>query len=125
MADKYRNMKCEGSLLKDRFSEIAEQMTAKSNLDDVPYILCCVTELTTSNTGTQAVVADGNLIVFELIRKVILTLCHCTDEHTYALVRTEGLDVVFHSYNWALEGQCDLSAIGWQMLGDRVLDHTK
>lgn len=125
MADKYRNMKCEGSLLKDLFSEIAEQMTAKSNLDDVPYILCCVTKLTTSDTSTQAVVADGNLIVFEPIRKVILTLGHGTNENTYALVCAESLDVVLHSYDWALERQCDLPAIGWQMLCDGILDHSK
>lgn len=119
-------MRCEASLLKDPFSEMAEQMTTKKqDLNDIPHVFCCVTELTTSNACRQAVVADGNLIVLEVVRKVIFALGHCTDEDAYALVGAERLDVVLHSYDRSLEGQGHFPAVGGQMLGDGVLDDPK
>ena len=81
-----------------------------------------MTELTAGNTGTQTVVADTDLVVFEGIRKVIVALGHGSDEDANALLGPQGLDVVGGADDRRLETEGDLAAVGRQMVCDGVLD---
>lgn len=90
--------------------------------DDVPDILSSVTELAASDTGGQGVVADGNGIVLELVGESIRSLGHSTDEDTYALLGTQILHVVSHSYHRRIVGEGDFAAVRREVVGDGVLD---
>jgi hypothetical protein len=71
-----------------------------------------MTELAASDASTQAVVRNGNRIVFELVREVILALSHGTYEDTDALFGTKSRDVILDTDDFSLERQCYLAAIG-------------
>ncbi len=83
-----------------------------ARLYDIPYILSCMAELAASDASTQAVVGDGNRIVFEHVRKVILALSHGTHEDTDTLFGTKSCDVVLHTDDFSLERQRYFAAIG-------------
>lgn len=92
------------------------------NLDDVPNVLSRVAELAASNTSRQRVVADTDGIVLVLIREVVRTLGHGTDEDADALLCVQILNVVSYSDDRRIEGQRDLSTVWWEMVGDGILN---
>lgn len=54
--------------------------------DNVPHLLGSMAELAACDTGTQAVVTDGNRVILEGVGKVIVSLGHGTHEDTDALL---------------------------------------
>lgn len=79
-------------------------------------------ELAARNTSRETVVADGDLLIHELVGEVISALRHGSDEDTYALARVEVLDVISGAGDLGLETQGDLPAVWRKMVGDGVLD---
>jgi len=92
------------------------------HLEDAPNILCGVAELAASNAGTQVEVADTNAVVLNGIGEIIVALRHSTDEDRDALVLVEATDVVAQTYDLGVETKCDLSAVGWEVIRNGVLD---
>lgn len=92
-------------------------------LKDTPDILCGVTELAASNTGTEVELADSNAVIFDVVGEIVVALGHGSHENRDALVLTEARDVVAHANNLGIETESDLAAVRWQMVGDGVLDH--
>lgn len=82
-----------------------------------------MTELATRNTGRQAVVADGDLLIHKLVGKSVGTLSHGTYKDTYALILVQVLDVVSATNDFGIETQRDLAAVGRKVVRDWVLDH--
>lgn len=93
------------------------------HLKDAPDILCGVAELAACNAGTEVEVAYADAVVFDSVCKVIVALCHSTDEDCNALVLVETSNVVAEAYNLGVETESHFAAVGWQMIGDGVLDH--
>lgn len=91
-------------------------------LDNVPDVLAGVAKLAAGNTGTEAVVADGDGVILESVRKIVASLGHGANEDADALLWTEGLDVVVHTHNGGIETERDFAAVGRKMVRDRVLD---
>lgn len=79
-------------------------------------------ELAASNTGRQAVVADGDLFIHIGIGEVVGTFGHGSYENADALVVVEGVNVVPNANDALVETQSDLSAVGRQVVGDGVLN---
>ena len=48
-----------------------------------------------------------------------------TDKDANAFLGSEGLDVVVHSDDFGLEGECHFPAVWWQVVRDGVLDDTE
>ena len=80
-------------------------------------------ELAACNAGTEIEVADTDAVILDGVREVIVALCHSTNEDSDALVLVETTDVVAKTYDLGVKTERDLAAVGWQMIGDRVLDH--
>lgn len=91
-------------------------------LEDAPNVLCSVAEFAAGNAGTEVEVADTNAVVLDGIGEVIVALRHGADEDRNALVFVEATDVVTQTYDLGVETESDLSAVGWQVIGDGVLD---
>jgi len=91
-------------------------------LDNVPGILGSMTELAASDTCTQAETADTDRIILVLIRKVIVTLGHRTNEYADALFWTEVANVIPNAHDRSVERQRDLATVWRQVVGNRVLD---
>lgn len=91
-------------------------------LKDAPNVLCGVAELAAGNAGTEVEVADTNAVVLDCICEIIVTLRHSTDEDRDALVLVEATNVVAQADNLSVETESDLSAVGWQVIGDGILD---
>lgn len=72
-------------------------------LDDIPHILCGVAELAAGDTGGEGVIADGDLLVHEFIRKIVRTFGHGSNKDTNTLVLVEGLHVFSYTDNFRLE----------------------
>jgi len=81
-----------------------------------------VTKLATSNTRTEAEIADTDRLVLESIRKVVLSLGHGANEDTYAFIWCKALDVVFDPNHFRFKGQCDLPAVWRKVIRDWALD---
>lgn len=82
-----------------------------------------MTELAARYAGRQAVIADGNLLIDILIRKVVGTLGHGTNKHADALVLAQSVDVLADAHNGGVKAERNLAAVGRQMVRNRVLDH--
>lgn len=80
-------------------------------------------ELAARYAGRQAVVADGDLLIDILIRKVVGALGHGTNKDADALVLAQAVDVLAHPHNRGVEAERDFAAVGRQMVRDGVLDH--
>jgi uncharacterized Zn-binding protein involved in type VI secretion len=91
-------------------------------LEDVPHILCSVTELATCDAGTEVEVADGDAVILEVVGKVIAALGHGTDKDGNALVLVEAGNVVADAHNLRVEAEGDLAAVGGQVVGDGILN---
>lgn len=94
----------------------------RSYSDDIPDVLCCVTELAACNTGTEGEVADRDRVILVLVGEAIVTLGHGSNEDANALLRTEVGHVITHSHHRGIERQSDLAAVGRKVVGDGVLD---
>ncbi len=81
-----------------------------------------MTEFTACHTGAQAVVANADRIVLEAVGKIIPAFGHGSNENANTLFRCQIRNIVSHTYNLGIEAQCDLSAIGREMVSDGVLD---
>lgn len=79
-------------------------------------------EFAAGDTGRQAVVADGDLLVHEGIGKIVGALGHGSDKDADALVLVERVDVVAHTHDALVKTQGDLTAVGGEVVGDGVLD---
>lgn len=79
-------------------------------------------ELAARHTGTQAVIADTNLLVNPCIGKVILTLCHGTNNNTNALVLLKSLDILSHWNNGRIPAQRHLSAVWREVVRNGVFN---
>jgi hypothetical protein len=73
--------------------------------------------------GTEVELADGNAVILDVIRKVIVALCHGTNKDCNALVLVQARDVVTDTYDLCVETERDLAAVGRKVIGDWVLDH--
>ena len=91
--------------------------------NDVPNVFRRMTKLAASDTCTQAVIADTDGLVLEIVGKVILAFGHGTNEDTDAFIWGKALNVVFDSDNLCVEAQRDFPAIGRKMVGYRILDN--
>ena len=80
-------------------------------------------ELAAGHTGTKAVVADTDGVILEGVGEIVVALGHGTDEDGDALFGAERFDIVLGAHHGRLETEGDLAAIGWQVVGDWVLDH--
>ena len=89
----------------------------------VPNIFRRMAKLAASDTSTQAVIADTDGFVLEIVGKVILAFGHGTNEDTDAFIWCQALNIVFDSDNLCVEAQRDFPAIGGEVIGYRVLDN--
>jgi hypothetical protein len=94
-----------------------------SGLEDVPDILGGMTEFTACYAGTQIELADGDAVVLDVVREVVIALGHGTYKDGNALALVESANVVADTYDLRVETERDLAAIRWQMVGDGVLDN--
>jgi len=79
-------------------------------------------ELAACNAGTKVVIADGDAVVLEVVGKIIVALCHGSDEDGDALVLVEVCNVITYTHDVGVETERDLAAVGRQVVGDGVLD---
>lgn len=54
--------------------------------DDIPNILGCIAEFSARYAGAEAVIADTDRIVFDMISKVIVAFRHRSNKDTNALI---------------------------------------
>lgn len=79
-------------------------------------------KLATSHAGTEAVVADTDGVVLELVGKGIGTFGHGSDKDADALLGTQILNVFADPHDGGIERERDLAAVGRQMVRDRIAD---
>lgn len=60
--------------------------TQAQALDDVPDIFGSMAELAARDAGRETVVADGDLLVYELVGEVVRALSHGSDKDTDTLL---------------------------------------
>ena len=82
-------------------------------------------EFTACYAGAQAVIADTDRVVFEGIRKIVVSFGHSSYENTDAFVRTETCNVIADSDNLCLKRESDFATVMRQVVCDRVLDDFK
>ena len=70
-----------------------------------------MTELATRHACTQAKVTDTDRIVLVGIGKSVVSLGHCTNKDTDALLWLKVLNIVADPYNGGIETQGDFSAV--------------
>lgn len=92
-------------------------------LEDVPYILGCMAEFAACNAGTEVELANGDAIVLDVVREIVVALGHGTNEYSDALVLVEASNVVADTYDFRVEAKRYLAAVGREMVCDGVLDH--
>lgn len=91
-------------------------------LNNVPDVFGGVAKLAAGDTGAEAVVADADGVVLELVCEAVLAFGHGTDEDADALLRSQVGDVVANSNNRCVEGQGHFAAVRWKVVNDWVLD---
>lgn len=79
-------------------------------------------ELAAGHAGRQRVVGYTNRVILIFVRKGVVALGHGTNEDADALLRSQVANVVSNSYNGCVKGERHLSAIGWQVIGDWILN---
>jgi len=80
-------------------------------LNDAPYVFSRMAEFAACNAGTKAPIADTDRVVFEMIREIIIALCHGSNEDCNAFVLVQAMDVIPHANNLGLEAEGDLAAV--------------
>ena len=81
-----------------------------------------MTKLAACHASTEAVVADADRLVLERICEIVSAFRHGSDKDAYALIGSQTLNVVLHSYNLRIETEGDFSAILRKVVRYRVLD---
>ena len=79
-------------------------------------------ELAAGDAGRETVVADRDLLIDELVSKVVGTLGHGADKNTDAFVLAEGVDILADADDRSVEAERDLLAVGRQVVGNGVRD---
>lgn len=92
-------------------------------LENVPYILGGMAELAAGNAGTEVELANGDAVVLDVIREVIVALGHGANEDCDTLALIETADVVADTYNFRIEAKRNLAAIWREMISNGVLNH--
>lgn len=92
------------------------------HLNDAPYVFSRMAEFAACNAGTKAPVADTDRVVFKVIREVVITLCHSSNEDRNAFVLIQAMNVIPHANNLGLEAEGDFAAVRGKVVGDRILD---
>jgi hypothetical protein len=93
-----------------------------SRLENIPDILRGMTEFTACYAGTEVELADGDAVVLDVVREVVVALGHGAYKDGNALALVEASDIVADTYHLRVETERDLAAVRWKMIGDRVLD---
>lgn len=91
-------------------------------LEDAPHVLSGVAEFTACNAGTEIELADGDAVVLDVVGKVVIPLGHGSNEDCDALILAETGDIVAHTHNFRVETECDFAAIGWEVVGNGILN---
>ena len=91
-------------------------------LNNVPDVLGGVAKLAAGYAGAEAVVADADGVVLELVGEAVLAFGHGTDEDADALLQSEVGDVVSDSHNGRVEGQGHFAAVRWKVVNDWIFD---
>jgi hypothetical protein len=84
-----------------------------------------VTELATGDASRETPVADGDLLIYKLVREAVSALGHGTDEDAHALLGAQVFYPVSYAHQRGIEAEGDLTAVGRKVVGDRVLDDTQ
>ena len=92
-------------------------------LNDVPDIFCSMAELAARNASAEAIIADTDCVVLELVGEIVSTLGHSAHEDADTFLGTQAANVIPNAYNLRIEGEGDFPAVMWQMVGDWVLDN--
>lgn len=79
-------------------------------------------EFAAGHTRRKTEVADGDLLVDVLVRKVICSLGHGSNEHTDALILIQILHVLPDTHQLGLKTQGDLSTVRGEMVGNWIGD---
>ena len=82
-----------------------------------------MTEFAACNAGTEVKLADGNAVVLEVVREVIVALCHGTNEDCNALILVEACDVIADPYDLRVETERDFPAVRRKVIRNGVLNH--
>ncbi len=90
--------------------------------DDIPCVFGGMTKFAACHASAQAVVAYADGLVFEAVRKVVLSFCHCPNKDTDAFVGDQRVYVIPYSHHFSIEAECNLSTRWRQVVGDGVLD---
>ena len=72
-------------------------------LENIPYVFGAMAELAAGNAGTEVELANGNAVVLDVIREVVVALGHGTNENCNTLALVKTTDVVADSYNFRIE----------------------
>jgi hypothetical protein len=91
-------------------------------LVDFPHVFGCMTKFAAGNAGTEVKVADSDAVVLQVIGEIIATFGHGSNKDCDALILIEAPDVVAYAHNFRVEAERDLATVGWEMIGDGVLD---
>jgi hypothetical protein len=75
------------------------------------------------NTCTQVVATDTDSIIFDRIGEIIVSFGHGSDKNANTFVFVQSLDIVSHAYNFRIEAERDLSAVGRKVIRNGVFDH--
>jgi hypothetical protein len=79
-------------------------------------------EFTACYAGTEVELANGDAVVLDVVREVVVALGHGTHEDSNALALVEASNVVADTYDFRVEAERDLAAICWEMIGDGILN---
>ena len=104
-------------------SRLSSRIHSPFGSDDIPDVFDSVTEFAACYAGTQAIVADADGVVFELIRKVVLSFGHGPNEDANTLFRTQVFYVVSDAYDFGVEAKGYFSTIWRKMISDWILNY--
>lgn len=74
------------------------------------------------NAGTKVKLTDGNGIVLDAVGKVVVAFGHGSNEDGNAFVVVQAMNIVADTYDFRVEAQRDLTAVGWEVVCDGIFD---
>lgn len=92
------------------------------HLKDFPYVFGCMAELAACDASTEVELTDGDTVVLDVVGKIVASLRHGSNKHSYALALAQAADVIAHADHLGVETKSDLTAIRRKMVGDWILD---
>lgn len=81
-----------------------------------------MTKLAAGNTGRQAKIADGDLLVHVCVGKIVRAFCHGANKDADTLVRIKTINVASDMRHGSVETEGNLTALGREVIGDGVVD---